>query len=81
MSVSKRKCKWSKEKFQNSFLENAMKLSRGGGVGKTELRRSVASGVGGKAECGIMTAKRRKYFKNCVECHDEYEWVKKRVEK
>lgn len=81
MSVSKRKCKWRKEKFQNSFLENAMKLSRGGGVGKTELRRSVASGVGGKAECGIMTAKRRKYFKNCVECCDEYEWVKKRVEK
>lgn len=31
--------------------------------------------------CGIMTAKRRKYFKNCVECCDEYEWVKKRVEK
>lgn len=53
MSVSKRKCKWRKEKFQNSFLENAMKLSRGGVVGKTELRRSVASGVGGKAECVV----------------------------
>lgn len=63
MSVSKRKCKWRKEKFQNSFLENAMKLSRGGVVGKTELRRSVAGGVGGKAECGIMTAKRRKYLR------------------
>lgn len=58
-----------KEKLQDSFLENAniLKLSRGG-VSKRELRRSVASDVGGKLDCGIMTAKRRKYFKNCVEC-------------
>lgn len=44
MRVSKRKCGWGREEFQDSFLENAniLKLSRGREVSKRELRRWVA---------------------------------------